>query len=80
MCREDLSTGESHDHMARWLYTYLGRSFVLAKLDITGGTVKSIVIAMLAGITLLGCATTNELPPRSQIKPSVEEESALANA
>jgi hypothetical protein len=36
------------------------------------------VMALLA-IMLIGCATTNELPPVSQIKPSVAEEGSLAN-
>ena len=29
---------------------------------------------------LLGCATSNELPPISQIKPSTAEEGSLANS
>ncbi|WP_444909423.1 hypothetical protein [Microbulbifer sp. TRSA005] len=40
---------------------------------------KSTVIMIMTSIVLFGCATSNELPPISQIKPSVAEEGSLAN-
>jgi len=40
---------------------------------------KSITIVILMSMVLWGCASSNELPPISQIKPSVVEEGSLAN-
>lgn len=40
---------------------------------------KSIAIMIVTSMMLFGCATSNELPPISQIKPSVAEEGSLAN-
>lgn len=37
------------------------------------------IITIIASIVLFGCATSNDLPPVSQIKPSVAEEGSLAN-
>jgi hypothetical protein len=34
---------------------------------------------IMTSMMLFGCATSNELPPISQIKPSVAEEGSLAN-
>ena len=47
-------------------------------------TLKNLCLALIAimimtGMMLLGCATSNELPPISSIKPSVAEEGSLAN-
>ena len=40
---------------------------------------KLITIIILSGMMLFGCANSNELPPISQIKPSVAKEGSLAN-
>ena len=40
---------------------------------------KALPILALSVLMLVGCATSNELPPISQIKPSVAEEGSLAN-
>lgn len=40
---------------------------------------KFIATIIVTTMMLLGCATSNELPPISQIPPSVAEEGSLAN-
>lgn len=40
---------------------------------------KCILLVIMTSVMLFGCATTNELPPISQIKPSVAQEGSLAN-
>ena len=40
---------------------------------------KSFAIMIMASMVLFGCATSNELPPISKIKPSVAKEGSLAN-
>lgn len=40
---------------------------------------KLITTMIMTGVMLIGCATSNELPPISKIKPSVAKEGSLAN-
>lgn len=40
---------------------------------------KAFFILALSASMLIGCTTSNELPPISQIKPSVSEEGSLSN-
>ena len=40
---------------------------------------KNFAIMIMTSMMLFGCANSNELPPISQIKPSVAEEGSLAN-
>jgi hypothetical protein len=52
---------------------------VIRAFYIKGVTVKFIAIIIMTSMMLFGCASSNELPPISQIKPSVAEEGSLAN-
>jgi hypothetical protein len=46
---------------------------------IKGVTVKFIAITIMTSLMVFGFATSNELPPISQINPSVAAEGSLAN-